>query len=134
MTFSGHLTTSKRSKLSKMPSLLHQCSLTLISPSQPACAQMLVDMAWALYSNRTQQVHRTSFRLDPDSLLTLKPIMQLLNLKCLPYAGLSTNASFSFQGNHISQSSQTTTPLFPSLTIIALMKSKTHIFKDLRPN
>ena len=42
---------------------------------------MLVDMAWALYSNRTQQVHGTSFRLDHDSSLKPKPIMWLLNLK-----------------------------------------------------
>ena len=89
MIFSGHLTTSKLSKLSKMPSLLHQCFLTLISTSHLACAQILVDMAKALYSNRTQQVHGTSFRLDHDSSLTPKPVMQLLNLKCLPYAGLS---------------------------------------------
>jgi len=38
-------------------------------------------MAWALYSNRTQQVHGTSFRLDHDSSLKPKPIMWLLNLK-----------------------------------------------------
>ena len=50
----------------------------------------------------TQQVHGTSFRMDHDSLLTLKPFMQLLNLKCLLYAGLSPNASFSFQDYKIS--------------------------------
>ena len=128
MIFSGHLTTSKLSKPLKMPSPLHQCFLTSISISQPACAQMLVDMAWALYSNRTQQVRTWNLIQAGSRFLTDSEagyaVIELL------YAGLSPNASFYFQDCNISRSSQTTTPLFRSLTIIALMKSKTHVFKD----